>query len=111
MTNNSNGRLSEYFANDPPSFFDELTTNNKSKTTAQAAEHPNRNMLSSSTFTGSFQPPEYVETAEADEEPIKVNDEVRNLWPLPTTAIDIGNQGKNLIMPGIHNANDLVIIL
>lgn len=111
MTNNSNGRLSEYFANDPPSFFDELTTNNKSKSTAQVAEPPNRNMLSSSTFTGCFQPPEYVETAEADEEPIKVNDEVRNLWPLPTTLNDLGSyQAKHLTLPGIHNANDLVSI-
>ncbi|XP_030243033.1 trafficking protein particle complex subunit 12 [Drosophila navojoa] len=108
MTNNSNGRLSEYFANDPPSFFDELT-NNKSKPKdmqpANSAEPTNSNNMLGSTFTGSFQPPEYVETAEA-EEPIKVSDEVRNLWQLPTQN-EAGKQAAHLIMPGIHIANDL----
>lgn len=108
MTNNSNGRLSEYFANDPPSFFDELT-NNKSRPKetqpANAAESNSSNMLAS-TFTGSFQPPEYVEAAEADE-PITVNDEVRNLWQLPTPS-EPGKQPAHLITPGLHIANDLV---
>jgi len=63
-------------------------------------------MLTSSTFTGCFQPPEYEEIAEA-EEPIKVSDEVRNLWQLPTLN-DSGNQATHLVMPGIHIANDLV---
>ncbi|EDV97627.1 trafficking protein particle complex subunit 12 [Drosophila grimshawi] len=107
MTNNSNGRLSEYFANDPPSFFDELTTNkSKPKDTqpTSGAEKPSSNMLAS-TFTGSFQAPEFIETAEA-EEPIKVTDDVRNLWQLPTPN-EPGKQSTHLIMPGLHIANDL----
>ncbi|KAH8405271.1 hypothetical protein KR222_001009 [Zaprionus bogoriensis] len=110
MTTDSNGRLSEYFANDPPSFFDELTSSKPrpAQTLETATANSSRNMLSSSTFTGSFQPPEYVEAAEADEEPIKVNDEVRNLWQLPVTSSEAGSQAaKHLIMPGIHIANDL----
>ncbi|XP_062130560.1 trafficking protein particle complex subunit 12 [Drosophila sulfurigaster albostrigata] len=109
MTNNSNGRLSEYFANDPPSFFDELTTS-KPKAKEGQQQPPvdkpssSSNMLST-TFTGTFQPPEYVETAEA-EEPIKVSDDVRNLWQVPTPN-EAGGLSTPLVMPGIHIANDL----
>ncbi|ALC44780.1 CG11396 [Drosophila busckii] len=107
MTNNPKG-LSEYFANDPPSFFDELT-NPKPREPQSEPEvnKPKTNMLAS-TFTGRYQPPEYVETADDAEEPIKVNDEVRNLWPSPAEQGKTGTGAPtHLVMPGLHIANDL----
>ncbi|XP_052848851.1 trafficking protein particle complex subunit 12 [Drosophila gunungcola] len=101
-------KISEYFANDPPSFFDELANKSKSKdapaevtSTGNSNTSSSSNMLSN-TFTGVFQPPEYVETPEAAEDSIKVSDEVRNLWELPRE-----NETGKLIMPGIHLQNDL----
>ncbi|XP_068142086.1 trafficking protein particle complex subunit 12 [Drosophila tropicalis] len=93
--------LSEYFANDPPSFFDELT-HAKPKTKEQEPEpRPSggSSMLASG-FTGGFQPPEYVEITETDDGGIKVSEDVRNLWELPS-------EQNKLIMPGIHIQGDL----
>ncbi|BFF97350.1 trafficking protein particle complex subunit 12 [Drosophila madeirensis] len=104
MSNKSN--LSEYFANDPPSFFDELTNKPKqpkeiSTESIVSGSGGNSNNMLSSTFAGFFQPPEFVETPEV-EEPIKVTDEVRNLWELPRE-----NDHSKLVMPGIHLQHDL----
>ncbi|KAH8300420.1 hypothetical protein KR018_004566 [Drosophila ironensis] len=97
MSNKSN--LSEYFANDPPSFFDELT---KAKAKESPPDSSSSAMLSS-TFTGLFQPPEFVETPETDtHDSIKVSEEVRNLWELPREK-----EPSKLIMPGIHLQSDL----
>ncbi|XP_030387046.1 trafficking protein particle complex subunit 12 [Scaptodrosophila lebanonensis] len=108
MSNSSNGRLSEYFANDPPSFFDELKPKD-TPTQAQAQQtgasagmqkSENTNMLATS-FTGCFKPPEYVETNPDTEDDLKVSDDVRNLWDFQ------GKQSDSLIMPGIHTPADL----
>jgi len=101
-------KISEYFANDPPSFFDELANKPKSKDLPAEGGSSSSNTSSgtnmmSNTFTGFFQPPEFVETPETGEDAIKVTDEVRNLWELPRES----ESGK-LIMPGIHLQNDLV---
>ncbi|KAH8256072.1 hypothetical protein KR026_006726 [Drosophila bipectinata] len=108
MSNKNKSNLSEYFANDPPSFFDELTNKPKSKEapadsgSTGSSNSASSNMMSN-TFSGFFQPPEYVETPEVDTADfIKVSDEVRNLWELPTK-----NESGKLIMPGIHLQNDL----
>lgn len=109
MSNKNKSNLSEYFANDPPSFFDELTNKPKSKeipadsSSSGSSNSASSNMMST-TFSGFFQPPEYVETPEVEAADfIKVSDDVRNLWELPPE-----NEPGKLIMPGIHLQNDLV---
>ncbi|KMZ00859.1 trafficking protein particle complex subunit 12 [Drosophila simulans] len=101
-------KISEYFANDPPSFFDELATKPKSNnlppegssnSAGSTSSAPN---MMSNTFAGFFQPPEYVETPETGEDFVKVGDDVRNLWELPRE-----NEPGKLIMPGIHLQTDL----
>ncbi|KAH8294112.1 hypothetical protein KR054_008407 [Drosophila jambulina] len=100
-------KISEYFANDPPSFFDELTNKPKPKemptegSPAAGSTSSGGNMMSN-TFTGFFQAPEYMEAPEA-EDSVKVGEDVRSLWELPRES----EPGK-LIMPGIHLQNDLV---
>lgn len=111
MSNNNKSNLSEYFANDPPSFFDELTNKPKSKeipadssSSGSSASASASSNIMSTTFSGFFQPPEYVETPEVEAADfIKVSDDVRNLWELPPE-----NETGKLIMPGIHLQNDLV---
>ncbi|XP_039488060.1 trafficking protein particle complex subunit 12 [Drosophila santomea] len=103
-------KISEYFANDPPSFFDELANKPKGKDlppeggSSSASNTSTAASMMSNTFTGFFQPPEYVETPEAGEDSVKVSDDVRNLWELPRENEPPGK----LIMPGIHLQNDLV---
>ncbi|EDW79078.1 uncharacterized protein Dwil_GK12366 [Drosophila willistoni] len=93
--------LSEYFANDPPSFFDELTPTKPNTKEQEPEPRPSggSTMLSSG-FTGGFQPPEYVEITETDDGGIKVSEDVRNFWELPS-------EQNKLIMPGIHIQGDL----
>ncbi|XP_055856607.1 trafficking protein particle complex subunit 12 [Episyrphus balteatus] len=100
MDNQSSGAtgpsLSQYFANDPPSFFDELAAKEK--------QQKNENVsLMSATFNGSFKTPEYIETGEIEDD-LKVPDEVRNFWEPPFTEPGIP---PHLTMPGVMSPNDL----
>ncbi|KAH8378797.1 hypothetical protein KR009_001427 [Drosophila setifemur] len=102
MSKNNKPNLSEYFANDPPSFFDELANKPKTKEIPTDASASGATNMMSNTFTGFFQPPEYVETPEADFADFKVSEEVKNLWELPRE-----NEHGKLISPGIHLQSDL----
>lgn len=88
--------LSQYFANDPPSFFDELASKDNQPRNENTS-------LMSSTFNGSFKQPEYIETGEIEDD-LKVPDDVRNFWEPPFTEPGIP---PHLTMPGVMSANDL----
>ncbi|XP_075161705.1 trafficking protein particle complex subunit 12-like isoform X2 [Haematobia irritans] len=126
-TNNLNNKqsgapsLSQYFANDPPSFFDELVTTrgqpSETVSTAgngqqtNAAQVPtstpgsqsNMANLTSNTFTGGFKPTEYIENQAELDEDMKIPDDVRNFWETPTLQCD----DQMPTMPGIQTATDL----
>ncbi|XP_037938493.1 trafficking protein particle complex subunit 12 [Teleopsis dalmanni] len=115
---NSGGpSLSQYFANDPPSFFDELANKESAgaptqqpTNTAASNTRPNGASaavnISDSTFNGGFQPTEYVHNpAELAD---TVSDEVRNFWA--PVVVEPGIPPM-LTMPGIHSPNDLPDII
>ncbi|XP_037908768.1 trafficking protein particle complex subunit 12 [Hermetia illucens] len=83
--------LSHYFANDPPSFFDEIPKS--------GATDP----LTHNNFNGSFQAPDYFENPELEED-IRVSEDVRNFWLPPHTEPGIP---PLLTLPGVLSPNDL----
>ncbi|XP_055383795.1 trafficking protein particle complex subunit 12 [Condylostylus longicornis] len=86
ITSSTGPSLSQYFANDPPSLFDEIS------------QMQNRTSIISDTFDGSFQATEYIENSE---EELKVTDDVRNSWEPPN------NENSSLTSPGIPSQEDL----
>ncbi|KAI8115946.1 hypothetical protein FF38_07283 [Lucilia cuprina] len=131
--NNAGPSLSQYFANDPPSFFDELagaqekqentskqlniqkplaaTVTNPLQTamptanpTPPAASLSQSNNLTSTNFSGGFKPPDYIENLAEMEEDSKICDDVRNFWEPPHTEPGVP---PLLTMPGIQTAKDL----
>lgn len=63
--------------------------------------------LSSTTFTGGFKTPEYIENQAELDEDLKIPDDVRNFWE-PATPQNQNNQSPLLTTPGIETATDLV---
>lgn len=61
--------------------------------------------LTATTFTGGFQPPDYIENPAELEEDFKISDDVRNFWEPPHTEPGVP---PLLTMPGIQTSSDLV---
>ncbi|XP_067643902.1 trafficking protein particle complex subunit 12 isoform X2 [Eurosta solidaginis] len=119
--------LSQYFADDPPSFFDELANKTMHKDNANApitagatttpvpqprAQHKPQTApsnLTANTFSGAFVAPEYIENPNDGEDDLKVSDYVRNFWEPATTETSAGMSMRLplLTTPGIQTPTDL----
>ncbi|XP_036326771.1 trafficking protein particle complex subunit 12 [Rhagoletis pomonella] len=119
-----NPSLSQYFADDPPSFFDELANKSTSKgndpslptvpnsspvpapRSNQKSPQPAPSNLTANTFSGAFKAPEYIENPADGEDDLKVPDYVRNFWE-PASSDSVGTRPPLLTTPGIQTPTDL----
>lgn len=116
----SNPSLSQYFVDDPPSFFDELANSSTHKDSVDNATgtapvapprtiqkpHTTPSNLTANTFSGAFKAPEYIENALDGEDDLKVSEHVRNFWE-PANCEHGGIRPPLLTTPGIQTSNDL----